>query len=261
MKTKSDQVLNKKKKKGGPHTCAKCGKKFEKYRIFRWHKITHLEGEQAQTQICNLCGMKFKTQAALQRHIRFHDVEKPFQCEKCGKAYKDKGTLRLHLKTHGDKNAKKGEKTAKFSCKICVKNFKSSLELLSHREIKHKSEKQPYTCHICENSYSDRRGLKNHLSTHKDKSFPCQVCPKNFATLKSFKVHMRLHEDSNMAKPFTCSICNRGFNKKEYLTNHHRVHSGERPFSCEFCNESFAHSSTLSLHRKTCQEKQENEDS
>uniref|UniRef100_A0A8C6TH16 C2H2-type domain-containing protein n=1 Tax=Neogobius melanostomus TaxID=47308 RepID=A0A8C6TH16_9GOBI len=38
---------------------------------------------------------------------------------------------------------------------------------------------------------------------------------------------------------FSCSLCNNSFSEKQYLSQHMRVHTGERPYRCEPCGMTF----------------------
>ncbi|XP_063814388.1 oocyte zinc finger protein XlCOF7.1-like [Pseudophryne corroboree] len=51
-------------------------------------------------------------------------------------------------------------------------------------------------------------------------------------------------------KPFSCSVCGKGFTKKSSLVRHQIVHIGEKPFSCFDCRKCFARKSTLVEHQK-----------
>lgn len=61
-------------------------------------------GSSKKVPTCNVCGYKTRWLSELQRHMRVHSQEKPFQCHKCKYVCKWKGDLNRHLlKYHGIK--------------------------------------------------------------------------------------------------------------------------------------------------------------
>ncbi|GFO13406.1 Zinc finger protein [Plakobranchus ocellatus] len=49
-----------------------------------------------------------------------------------------------------------------------------------------------YQCHHCNNTYSDKRGLKRHLDKIGGKYYQCEICLKTFARNDVYKRHVRL---------------------------------------------------------------------
>ena len=56
---------------------------------------------------------------------------------------------------------------------------------------------------------------------------------------------MRIHNDE---RPFTCSICGRGFREKKVMKKHEALHTSERPYKCSVCGKGFLRQSNLELH-------------
>ena len=67
------------------------------------------------------------------------------------------------------------------------------------------------------------------------KKYKCEFESKcNFSTyyLKDLERHYRIHTGE---KPYTCTMCDRSFNRSDKLKLHIRSHTGEKPYKCEQC--------------------------
>ncbi|MCL4140011.1 UNVERIFIED_CONTAM: hypothetical protein GTU68_022920 [Idotea baltica] len=70
------------------------------------------------------CGRVFKLSGDLNRHLRTHTGEKPYQCPECFKKFTRASTLRCHLRIHT------GEKP--FPCSRCSYHAVRREHLIQH---------------------------------------------------------------------------------------------------------------------------------
>ncbi|XP_032161391.1 zinc finger protein 554 isoform X2 [Mustela erminea] len=68
---------------------------------------------------------------------------------------------------------------------------------------------------------------------------------------ESFNHSMALTTHNVAGKPYECYQCGKMFNRRHSLSEHQRIHTGERPYECHQCGRAFTHSSTLTRHLRT----------
>ncbi|CAG2058550.1 unnamed protein product [Timema podura] len=205
------------------HVCKLCNKCFDSQYSLNYHKIFH---SKLKHYMCDYCGIFF-VRKVLERHLKVHTDERPFECEECGRTFKEKTILRKHLRIHyGERN---------YMCELCGKKFVSLENLGVHKY-----------------SHLDRAIMK----------MKCQFCERKFATRQRLKKHIRTHSGE---RPHLCEVCCRGFSSKSHLERHKLTHTEEKRFYCNYCNYSFIQKGNFKLHTytKACQpsfDKTKNED-
>ncbi|XP_057346079.1 zinc finger protein 177-like isoform X1 [Manis pentadactyla] len=187
---------------------------------------------------CRNCGKAFVFQSSLKKHMRSHTGERPYQCNHCGKSFSQSSHLNVHKRTHT------GEKP--YDCKECGKAFTVPSSLQKHMRT-HTGEK-PYECSDCGKAFIDQSSLKKHTRSHTgEKPYECNQCGKSFSTGSYLIVHKRTHTGE---KTYACKECGKAFRNSSCLRVHLRTHTGEKPYKCIQCGKAFSTSTNLIMHKR-----------
>uniref|UniRef100_A0A3B4ZF46 C2H2-type domain-containing protein n=1 Tax=Stegastes partitus TaxID=144197 RepID=A0A3B4ZF46_9TELE len=143
-----------------------------------------------------------------------------------------------------DREVKDDAKRKPYSCTECSKTFHYIFHMKTHMKLH--TEERPFFCSICGQKCLYKSHLKIHMRTHTgEKPFVCPICGKKYAHKASMQSHMSEH-----AKHYSCSVCERSFNRKLETQNGTKGHTGKNRFSCSLCGKSFSKIAGLSYHLK-----------
>ena len=233
--TKVDTILALK----GPLSCSKCKNYLNKPQWkMRKHIETHTKEGWSQ---CSLCQKTFPDSWHLKVHERSHTGERPHICSYCDNTYPDLSKLKRHLQTHDETSE---YKLKLHKCLLCGIGFDQSYKLKVHMNY-HNSVK-PYKCDECTKSFTEKRVLKRHQSSHKEKDHNCSLCVRKFVHPVQLQMHITRHKISK------CSFCPFKSTTKADLTKHAKLHDiiDLEPQSCSECGKNFRIKS-MEKHMKT----------
>lgn len=184
--------------------------------------------------------------------------EKP-PCEKCKElSAASKDPSLLESPSDGEDVSQVGKKRKYIFrkpeefCSHCKKGFHSEKRLERHMRVCGKD----LVCEFCgedfntgaHNAYSK---YEDHYYTHVDeKPFPCTVCSKGFVRKQDLNKHQVIHTAEY--SPQECLVCGGAFASVELLQRHMRKH--ERPtWSCPKCSRLFVRQALYKQHILICQ--------
>ncbi|GAA34123.1 zinc finger and BTB domain-containing protein 49 [Clonorchis sinensis] len=153
-----------------PFSCGVCGENFTHCRnikdhIIKLHSIHHLSLNQ-----CGICQKTFNSLPNLRQHIHSHLPRvKTYQCMPCNQRFNTRGNLHRHKFLYHAGYLR--HNAINHECTVCKRWFECNRDLRRH-SIVHTGER-PFTCTLCDKSYTSAFGLQRHqLTAHQEQRKP-----------------------------------------------------------------------------------------
>ncbi len=90
-----------------------------------------------------------------------------------------------------------------FQCCMCTENFPTSI-MRDFHEVNDKNHKLLKNgCNIC--NFRTNSNIRNHMKSHRERTFSCNKCNKKFKRIDTLKIHMNTHFPPN----FECYRCHK----------------------------------------------------
>lgn len=105
-----------------------------------------------------------------------------------------------------------------------------------------------YQCTICSTNFASmptvlKHNVEDHMS--EESPFSCLICDKGFDNKLSLVIHVDEHNNSN---PFNCTFCPKKFTLQRNLKRHINQHINYKPYQCGVCLKRFSEDSSLKSH-------------
>lgn len=220
--------------------CRYCQRMFRNEDKLTAHEMNHTMEKTLYK--CTYCHKVFKKCTSFEKHMEKHNryASAAYKCNICKKAYPTEKNLERHMLHHNIRLS--------FRCKSCGNRFESEEALIVHQVV-HERKVHKCTYVHCEESFSNKKHLKQHLLAHeKVRLYRCPKCPKLFRHESHLQNHFTVHSESEVHK---CLYCYKIFVHKAHLDKHLIMHETNEMHNCDFCFLTFATQSDMIRHMRS----------
>ncbi|XP_064481833.1 zinc finger protein Xfin-like isoform X2 [Ornithodoros turicata] len=207
------------------------------------------EKNEEQHETCHICKAEFVSHWEYVVHVTLGHLTSSLQDGVISRGTKCQGKRGTSRKPRiSPSHEISSDKEPLYKCVVCPEAFVKPSDFLEHLHGHAPEPQDPRLlsearlpngqrqCLICGTTMDFLSQLRMHLMGHSSKElFPCPLCSKPFKTPYAFLHHLEKH--STGRKLHHCTICDRGFLTKFYLSTHAKVaHSKDKNKTrCEVC--------------------------
>lgn len=178
------------------------------------------------------------------------------QCTKCDRNYSKRRYLEKHM--WNDHNVVLPKATRgrvpllpafeidprPYKCDQCIKEYTHL-----HRLVRHKKVHVLTFCEYCKDSFTYHEDhMRKEHGIELAHPFACEQCGRGFRAKSTYQAHVLLHDEEN--RTFKCSLCAKAFFHATDLRKHIKTHSNVRSVICEVCGDGFKSAETLKCHMR-----------
>lgn len=143
--------------------------------------------------VCQVCGVSFSREKALNAHVSLHGVDNAIECVTCNEVFWTAESLQEHQKIHADEESSGGSEYEPDGDKTA-----------SDDDDDYDPEYGNYYCSVCGMSFHRKELLKRHAKTHKNdydsnqvdssiQNHCCNVCGSTFEEALDLLAHAEIH--------------------------------------------------------------------
>ncbi|GAB0093734.1 zinc finger protein 260 isoform X1 [Sergentomyia squamirostris] len=233
--------------------CKSCKEKFHQtWKLHRHCLLNHLpEAGNHEEFNCFFCLANFNDTESWQNHVLVHGNLQNYECPDCCAVFCEFSKFLKHMEDHRSSIEKESFTQITKIHDVPKDEVHSVMKTMKIGDLewqKRDNKVRPFTCNICERSFT----LASTLSLHKKrthlgiKPHECTDCGWKFAQSSDLIKHMRKHSGE---RPYKCEICDLAFSQRRNLKNHMKMHT-EAPSKCKYCDKIFAIDTSLLAHLK-----------
>lgn len=136
----------------------------------------------------------------------------------------------------------------KHVCSICDEIFSRKPLLIQHLRVHRPKVKMSMKCDDCGMEFFSHTRHYKSCGKITESKHVCELCGQVLTTRSSLLRHVRGHASM---PSYLCDTCGKKFIHKSKLKRHKKLHTGEKPYVCSYCKRGFALKDTLLDHIRT----------